>query len=53
MKIAVLMVVLGVSLSACGEHRPISSPCFGPSGNATCKFVPLPELHAKGIRNGS
>ena len=48
MKILPLCVLLAAVLAACGDIQPSKSACFGPSGSASCTFVPLAELHAKG-----
>ena len=51
MKTLILIMVLGFSVSACAQHRPISSPCFSSTGAVKCKFTPLAELHAQGDAN--
>lgn len=49
MKKSVLFTLLALGLTACGNIQPTKSPCFGAGGaSASCKFVPLNELHAKG-----
>lgn len=50
MKIIPLMFLVALTLTACGNIQPTKSPCFGLSGGVSCKFTPLPELHAKGAK---
>ncbi|MCX8501218.1 MAG: hypothetical protein ORO03_05950 [Alphaproteobacteria bacterium] len=45
---AVLLVLVALGLSACGDIQPTKSPCFQPGGSVACKFTPLPELNRTG-----